>query len=310
MSRTLSSSSKERKYRSLKTSKKLKRSWFIALMAVLIAFASVATATFAWYVYNINAHTTRLRMAAGTSISLEIANSYDGKYGRSASLSNDFVGSLNPVSTDKILNGFQKVYGFTDGSDTQSNLMANLFKKATSHDFYKTSLFVRTNGGAGSLYIADLDFKDSEDENPISSAIRVGFVVHEPGRDKDPAAEYIFAISDKKNPEALYNTITGREGYVLDSTKQDGNGATVPFDPYTKDNFCAYDKNTGKVSVGEDSLILSEISGAPDGSYGDSVQIDVYIWLEGCDEDCVRNLVGTTLRDLSITFAVYNDFSK
>ena len=35
------------------------------------------------------------------------------------------------------------------------------------------------------------------------------------------ADEYIFSISDRKNPEAQYNTATGQEGYVLDCTRTD-----------------------------------------------------------------------------------------
>lgn len=40
-----------------------------------------------------------------------------------------------------------------------------------------------------------------------------------------------------------------------------------------------------------------------DGSVGESVEIELYIWLEGCDEDCTSNLCRQTLRNLAVSFA-------
>ena len=112
--------------------------------------------------------------------------------------------------------------------------------------------------------------------------------------------EYIFAISDKKNPQAEYNTAKGKEGDVLDCTKTDG--STVAFTPYTSDAYCNYDQNTGEVTLKQNSLKLCTISGN-NGFAGKPVQIDLYIWLEGCDEDCTVNLGSQTLKNLSVSFA-------
>lgn len=124
--------------------------------------------------------------------------------------------------------------------------------------------------------------------------------MHSTGENQPAAAEYIFAISDKKNPEADYNTATGQEGDVLDCTKTDG--TTVSFTPYDSDAYCTYNQNTGEVTLKSSSLKLCTISGQ-NGSAGQSVQIDLYIWLEGCDEDCTGNLGSQTLKNLSVSFA-------
>ena len=101
----------------------------IALVTVAaVAFLSATVATFAWYVYNTRAHTTDVHMAAGAGVSLQIANKFEGPYGSSAVL-DEFVGILNPVSTNNVLGGFQKVIGFTNGTENQSLLLANLFDK-------------------------------------------------------------------------------------------------------------------------------------------------------------------------------------
>ena len=57
------------------------------------------------------------------------------------------------------------------------------------------------------------------------------------------------------------------------------------------------------MSLKEDSVPLFTIQGSGDGAYGEAVQVDVYIWLEGCDEDCTNNLCSMTLRNLALSFA-------
>ena len=88
-------------------------------------------------------------------MNLQISNSYSGTYG-SAAVLDSFSGSLNPVSTNRISGGFQKVLGFTNGTENQSNLVASLFGRGDYTDYYKTSLFLRTNGNPTDIYIADI----------------------------------------------------------------------------------------------------------------------------------------------------------
>ena len=284
-----------------------KRRFMISLVTLLIALLAVVSATFAWYIYNSSAHTTRVKMAAGASTKLQIASSYDGTYG-SSTVMEAFTGKLNPVSTNSILLGFRKVAGFTNGSENRTNLVANLFKPAETADYYKTSLFLRTNGAPVKVYLSDIGFEDNSEINPISTAIRMGLVVHKPGKDAAVDEEFIFAINPDRNIQSPnYNTYTGSDGYVLDLTSSNTE-AVVPFEPYTTDHFCKYDKNTGETELKTNSLPLFSLEGSTNASgqytgYGESVQVDVYIWLEGCDQDCTNDLVGATLKVLSLSFA-------
>ena len=280
--------------------KQLRRRLTIAMVALLITFVAVLSATYAWYVYNTGRHTTNVRMAAGAGVNLQISNAYDGTYG-SAAVLNSFSGQLVPVSTNRISGGFQKVLEFTEGNAGQAKMVADIFGSGGQNDYYRTSLFLRTNGSATDIYLSDIGYEDSDENHPISSAIRVGLVVHKAGKNQAIQGEYIFAISDKKNPQAEYNTATGREGYVLDCTRTDG--STVPFTPYTSDAYCIYNQNTGEVTLKNNSLKLCTISGNGDGQSGAPVEIELYIWLEGCDEDCTLNLCSQTLRNLAVSFA-------
>lgn len=40
-----------------------------------------------------------------------------------------------------------------------------------------------------------------------------------------------------------------------------------------------------------------------EGGYGEPVQVDVYLWLEGCDEDCTLNLATHTMRNIALSFS-------
>ena len=280
--------------------KQLKTRLTSSMIAVfLLIFASLA-ATYAWYIYNTSRHTTNVKMAAGTGVNLQISNTYDGDYS-SATVLAKFPGQLVPVSTNRISGGFQKVTLFKNGGEGQAPLVTDTFTGGQTSDYYHTKLFLRTTGGTTDIYLSDIGYEDSDEENPISSAIRVGLVVHQPGENQQPEAEYIFAISDKKNPQAQYNTVDGEEGHELDSTRTDG--TTVPFTPYTSDAYCNYNKSTGEVTLKQNSQKICTVSGDGEGKAGRSVEVEVYIWLEGCDEDCTSNLSGTTLQNLALSFA-------
>lgn len=282
-------------------SKRLKHNFIIAAIVLLISFSSMVTVTFAWYIYQTGARTSDIHMAVGTGSSLQISNAYDGEYG-TATVMDEFTGLLNPVSTNRITGGFQKVYGFSDGSENQPALVASLFGASEKSDYYETSLYLRVSGETQKVYLADIGFEDDDPLNPISTAIRIGFVVHEPGQNQAVSGEYIFAINTEDNPLAQYNTATGQEGYVLDCTKTDG--TTVPMENlYTSENFCTYDKETGTVTLNENSLSLFTLNGGSGGDYGTPVQVDIYIWLEGCDKDCYNNLCDTTLKKIALAFA-------
>lgn len=286
-------------------SEKLRRSLIIAALALLVALLSVSAATFAWYIYHTNVRTTEVKMSAGSSISLQISNALEGPYS-SATQMEKFSGGLLPVSTDKITGGFQKCTNFEGVWDngTYRSVAKYFAPSADAVDYYKTSLYLRTNSDNLDIYLSYIDSKDDSELNPISTSMRLGLVVGD--------KEYIFEINPAMNPAVdPEKTETPEDngakermgGYVLRHDKTDG--STVDFSDrlLTADNLCEYNEATGAVSLKEKSVSIGTISGDGKGGFGTPMKVDVYLWLEGCDRDCTVNLSGQTMELLALKFA-------
>ena len=289
--------SSQERGRALESSKLLRRRLALAALAVLAALLSITAATYAWYIYNTAARTTRVEMAAGSSVSLQISNALEGPYS-SSTVMESFSGTLLPVSTDKISGGFQRVTAFGSEWDAATGAYRSVAKYFTSSTemkhYYKTSLYLRTNGTALDIYLSDIGFEDASSQNPVSTAMRIGLVAQ--------GKEYIFAINTAHNPNADDNGAKEPQGgHVLRSDKT--NGSTVPFTPLTSANYCSYNKQTGTVTLTDSSISFCTVSGDGHGGYGTPVKLDIYLWLEGCDEDCTLNLAGQTMRNLALSFA-------
>ena len=271
-----------------------------ALIGVMVAILAITASTFAWYFYNVNGHTTKVRMAAGSGTSIQISNSYDGPYSSSVQM-DDFNDYLDPVSTDRIANGFQKVTGFEDEGGT---IWAKYFSTAQHVDYCIRTLYLKANASDDvAVYLSDITGINRDENNPLSSAIRVGFVIYEPGQSENVKNEYIFAIDDVTNPQGQFNTYTDLDyrnnpNIVLDSTKNDG--STVYFKPYDEDNYVNYDADQAMVYLNPQSTSICTLQGD-----GTPVRVDVYFWLEGCDPDCYGNLAGQSLDKMALSFAGY-----
>lgn len=286
------------------SSKQLKHSQIVAVLALLAALLSMSAATFAWYIFHTSAQTTEVKMSAGTSVSLQISTERDGTYA-SAAVMEDFHGILNPVSTDKLSAGFQRAENFRwmDNPDTEGGrLFAALFHPGEeSVDYHKTSLFLRTNNKALDIYLSDIGYEDADSLHPISTALRLGLVIKQPD-EAGNYPEYIFALNSQPDENRGDNAARQPEdNQALDSSKTDG--TTVTLVPLNRDNFCAYNPATGEATRMPESRKLFTLTGSGMEEYGQPVEVEVYLWLEGCDLDCTPNLSGQTLKKLSVSFA-------
>ncbi|MDD5863375.1 MAG: hypothetical protein PUD80_01890 [Firmicutes bacterium] len=302
--------------------RRLRRRFRLAVLGLLIALTATVAATFAWYIYNTSAHTTKVKLAAGTSINLQISNQREGRYESATTLSpagqdESFVGILTPVSTNDVRKGFQKATNFEPlGTGTGLDaLWANAFgfSSPEEQDYYKTALYLRTNAPSADVYIANMDYGQpsadgtastkTEQDRLMSSAMRIGFAVYASGSDEQVIAQYIFSLNEDDHIDnPLNNTAPGQDqpgSFVMDPTNP---GQTVAFTPLNTENYCLYDPDTSAASATEKSTKLCTLTGLGS-DYGEATRMDVYLWLEGCDPDCTNELCSMTLHNLSIIFA-------
>ena len=115
-------------------------------------------------------------------------------------------------------------------------------------------------------------------------------------------AVFTVALTQAHNPQGRYNTFNGSAGDVLDSSRSDG--STVTFTPLNSSNYCQYNDDTGELTLLPSSTMLRSLPAASaNADHGTPVQVDVYVWLEGCDEDCTSNLANTNLESLALHIA-------
>ncbi|MDO4487479.1 MAG: hypothetical protein Q4B67_00110 [Eubacteriales bacterium] len=273
---------------------KLKKSFYTALMVLLIAFLSMVSVTYAWYVFNTKGHTTNVKMAAGSSTKLRIGKE-NGEFGFSTEMET-FEGKLLPVSCADIDSGegFQMVTEFEHMPDM--SMLASKFGKLTgTKQYYHTKLQLKTNAQSLDIYVK-LKYTDEEtaSDKMISKALRVGLVMD--------GQESIFELNKEKgaNRNTTKNPTGMKEPFVID---KNGNLVSMEGKLLSEDNYCDYDESTGKVTLKDNSKKIGTLSGGDGEDYGPAETVDVYVWLEGCDLDCTDELVDTTLKDLTIIFA-------
>lgn len=282
------------------SSKQLRRRLALAALALIAVLLSVTTATFAWYIFNTSARTMEVKMSAGSSVALEIASKKDyervgdAAFG-SATQMESFDSRLIAVSTDKIANGFQAVSGFRVERQAESyRSVARYFQGASEAvEYYKTTLLLRTSANSLDVYLANIGSEDY-DNGYLSTAMRLGLVVQ--------GQEFIFELNPAPNPEKVGDNASEEPTgyYALDSTKHDG--TVVPLTPLGEDALCNYDPATGAAEKKDTSVKICTLTGGGT-SYGEPVPVDVYLWMEGCDEDCTGDLSGQSMDLVSLIFA-------
>ena len=89
---------------------------------------------------------------------------------------------------------------------------------------------------------------------------------------------------------------------MLDSSRSDG--STVTFTPLNSSNYCQYNDDTGELTLLPSSTMLRSLTAASaNADHGTLVQVGVYVWREGCNEDCTSNLANTNPESLALHFA-------
>ena len=303
--------------------KKMKMQLMGTAASVLISAVALTSATYAWYVANIEVEATTTQISATTNgFILQIATAEEGPQhgGEQTSLAASTEGGrISPSSTNDLktwyvnqgMNGEGKVTSyiqptFTTGENSKPGEYMAGGEKHYAYIKSEYVLYTINETGLADVYL------DSSDGGPVTltvngkpttdtipKSLRVGITIQNIKKnadgtysdDGDEELKVVYAPYEEKSTDKG-NDAEAIGGWSYIGTDADGKlkplQVTYPYiyaDHYTDQN----NRNWVATKVGEDYEAAQGTQKiASDVGY-DGVKMRVYIWMEGTDSDCVNN---------------------
>ena len=275
-----------------------------SIAAVAMTFASLGTATYAWFTRGTEATATGFEFTASAASGIQIST--DALDWKSNISSADFTAALGsggvqegnrltingmePVSTvDTVTAGMFSFFNATSGDGN--------YTLAADTDNYLVFDLYFMNQGAEELTLSltdDSSVVDGVVDNNTSLSTRVAFVVE--GSSNDPAAVVTMATGSNTyiwEPNSLTRTTTALGSGAVDSAKYLYNGVEnanggVPVDTTDAYGFLAAGTYTDPVITTKDIAIGDSpvVATLPSAAIGQITKVKVFVWMEGQDVDC------------------------
>ena len=280
---------------------------------VCVAAVATSSATYAWFVNNTKVTAESVDVTAKAANNLLITHgdgTTDAKWGTVATLATYDTKDFAPVSTIGSAT-YANLSFFKDNTwttDTDGAYNASEFVAATAGtEYYKDTVTLKASQKS-KLYldketVFDIATKTGDaTANDTATTLRVALVVNGKGS-QDYNGAYIYQV-DKDNLTDSYNTtlltldadgvkkaISGATTSAAIAAKNidSTNGVTKYLYTSTTNNapnLATTPTNNAMATELNDADVLYQFT-EPD----DTVTIDVYIWMEGCDKDCNSSVV-------------------
>lgn len=278
--------------------KSLKKQLMAAIAMVCVAAIALGTSTYAWFVNNTRVTAGEFSATATTSNALEISD--DGNtWLTSIDLTKD-MNTWAPVSTtDMALFAKDATWG---KSNHDKGNVVTAWEDATANTHYYTKTFyLKANQDCRVQLDANTLLRETTTtKNGILNAMRIGFVS---GDEK-----VVYQITDTNVSAAASRRDTTEDTNAVDGIAKaikvtaDGSGANtyaVADTAFTRTATITTNGATG-VTTANDALIAPSTDNSNLGTANDKYvveltantakEVTVYIWLEGCDYDCVSSI--------------------
>ena len=220
-----------------------------------------------------------MKVKAVAEEGLVISNATNGTYDKTAETTKaNTVAGLKPGSTSDLENWFHSVS--TDPSD--ENIQQE-YEAATEdvnyviHDFY-----IKSSAGVN-LTVSSLDVKEVEAKvsgaaasQELSKALRVGILI-DGDESGSPAVQNVYIYAPVDGFTDTY-TVTNQTGDYDDST-----GKRTEVQPFE------YDDESN-----------SAITTSPARSTNSPIHVQIFIWFEGEDVNCISNNLAATLEEITV----------
>lgn len=275
-----------------------------AICMLLISAVLMGTSTFAWFSMNTKVTVSSMTVKATASKNLLISSTQDGTYLARLVLTTKNE-KLVPVST-----GVKPIPAFFKQDYVGSQMQADsydrknsTFQAATTNDYVKETMWIKTTGADAKNLKANVTFTGGAEA--LDPSLRVMFVVGGTSGQAYLMEPVTGADADYKAIDSIsYAQATGT---AVDGTYyyKDSNGTKLDNQPAVGDDVSSYYTQTvtetgANVTVSaNNAIILTSLTA------DQAVQIDVYVWYEGQDENC-KSTNAVTLDDtvFSIEYTV------
>lgn len=297
------------------TTKALKKQLMAAIAMVVVAAIALTSSTYAWFVNNnkVSAKTSSVQ-AAAAGANLMIVNGKSATGGKTTAEVTGLSSRLSPISTEdftnwynatgwsenasSLANGYTKVeLGTTNiGLDGSGYATFKDASGATLNAYSMATYTAYTSDGTTNLYVNNIAVTtaDTDKATGVLNAMRVGVKV-----DKQM---FIYApVVEAENTSQVAgndNGLTSAGLHCVKTVSTTGTlttpnaSATLTTDlPY----YAAASGTNGSYTAGKTALATVGKAG---------VQIEVYMWLEGTDYQCVVNTADGTTDDSNYTVQI------
>lgn len=276
----------------------LKGSAVLALLSILVGMSAFSAATYAWFTTNAKVSTSRIEASTDRAeLQLYVKAPGDSAFQSNVCELSFGAGQsmLLPVSTADLQN-FVYCPGTTSDNAERFEQLEELSEQnlmAYGTVDMRAELKGAPTGARVAVYLDQPeDFgllaKKSEADSLLLNAARLGLALH--GLE-DTA--HIFFLSDEHNEESQQVLNTVVDGYLQDGDIvlwSDGSGNVSPVrDPAQPLSACMLSDGTDS---GEPLFYLEA---------GKDYAVDVFFYLEGCDQDCSDSVAYNTA-DLALAF--------
>ena len=257
----------------MKQTKMRRKALLSSIAMLLVAVVALSSATYAWFTANTAANVKGINLSTNATSDLKFATSQSGTYASSLDLQIDQV--LAPVSSVNTTAFYQVTTDNTAAVATAGATPVTAITTADTANYLSTTFYAKSQSD-NNLYVTGLSTGTSQMDAALRVAVKVG-----------SNAVKIFAPSDSGTTmQALNGTASGLTGVTF-STLYAGSATGVDFDTQTI--------SANGTAVTDDAAHQLKA--------GVAQAVQLWVWLEGNDSDCVDTMAGTTLTNLTVNFS-------
>jgi len=263
-----------------------KKTLFITVVSILVMVMLLTVATVAWFTSNRKVYTNTASGKSGTG-SLKfligpdegsMVETTDGEVEIGQVNSEEFRENLLPVSTSDLETFWEctdyqedKAVAFSKVEDESNYYHGRIYIRLEGENFpdgAKFDLYRDTSENAGGV------LAENSGNGYLLNGSRLGLNF------EDAEAPVIFTFEENGKGETKNHTVI--DGELIASGNVIGPDGKAVNDPAVELSAYSFDSSDTAAELPEESVATVEIN--------KTVQVDVYYYLEGCDEDCIDEL--------------------